>query len=80
MYSERNKKSLEFFVYNVSWLRNHYGIKKKTMAELLGIGVGSLNKIEKGELPPRLTVEIIFNIQNYFGIHPKELFERKLGI
>ncbi len=64
----------EIFMFNVVWLRKEYGLSKKKMAKILGISAGTLNKIEKGELPPRLSVEIVFNIYNYFGILPKNQF------
>lgn len=79
MENEANKIACENFTYNVSYLRKHYGLSKKKMAELLDIGVGSLNKIEMGELPPRLSVEILFNIYNNFGVHPKDILGRQLG-
>lgn len=78
MKSEVSKKEWENFVYNVTWLRKHYGISKKKMAALLGIGVGSINKIENGELPPKLSIDIIFNIQSCFGIHPKDQVGQRL--
>ena len=48
------------------------------MSELLGIGIKSLNKIEKGEVPPRLSANVIFNIWRYFHIRPKDLLGGKL--
>lgn len=40
----------------------------------MGIGVASLHKIERGEMPKRLTVEVIFQIEKEFGIPPKDQF------
>ena len=64
---------LEMFCYNIKEIRRHYGIPKKKMAELLGIGVGSLNQIEQGVIPSRLTVEILFAVQKQFKITPDVL-------
>ncbi len=64
----------EIFMFNVTRLRKRHGLTKKEMAKTLGISVGTLNKIEKGELPPRMSVEIVFNIYQHFGIHPKNQF------
>lgn len=64
----------EIFMFNVKWLREKHGLSKKEMAKILGISVGTLNKIEKSELPPRLSVDIVFNIYQHFGIHPKNQF------
>ena len=47
------------------------------MARLLHIGVASLNKIENGELPPNLSIEILFQIHKHFHIRPNQLlYER----
>ena len=37
----------EIFMFNVKWLREKHGLSKKEMAKILGISVGTLNKIEK---------------------------------
>lgn len=58
MIGEEYDRQLENFVHNVVWLRKHYGISKKKMAEILGIGVASLNKIEDGFLPPKIGINI----------------------
>lgn len=47
------KNNLQTFAHNVAWLRNHYGLSKSEMARIMGIGVSSLNRIEKGEIPAK---------------------------
>lgn len=79
MFSEKNKIVWENFVYNIIWIRKQYKLTKKDMAECMGIGVGSLNKIEKQVLPPRLSVRVVFNIEDSFGIPAKDLMGVKLG-
>lgn len=69
---------MEIFLKNVVWLRRHNGISKKRMAELLGISTVSLNKIENGEMPKRLGVEIVFKIYDVFKILPKNQFALEL--
>ena len=64
--------------YNLIWLRKHYGISKRQMAYLLHISVGSINKIERGELPPNLNVDFLFLILKYFHIRPNELLYRQI--
>ena len=51
------------FLHNVIWLRKHYGLTKKAMAEKLGISLWMLNKIENGELPPGLQIDVLFLIR-----------------
>ncbi len=71
------KNELENLLYNIVWLRKHYNLSKNKMAKILGISVYSLNKIENGVFPPKLTVKIFENLQTHFNIHPKNIFERR---
>lgn len=71
-----DKTELEVFAHNIVWLRKHFRLSKKRMAELLGIGLWSLNQIERGVVPPRLTVAVLFMVQRQFGISPNMLFNR----
>jgi DNA-binding XRE family transcriptional regulator len=70
---------IDIFLYNIAWLRKHHGLSKKEMAKRLDIGLWSLNKIEKGELPPRLRCDIIFAVHQNFGIPCVILLDKRLG-
>ena len=70
---------VEILLHNIRWLRKHHGLSKREMAKRLGIGLWSLNKIEKGELPPRLHCDILFAVQRVFGVSCEELLESHLG-
>lgn len=59
---------IEIFLHNVIWLRKHYGLSKKEMAKKLGISVWMLNKIERGELPSNLKIDVLFDIYKEFGV------------
>lgn len=50
------QESWDIFVRNIIWLRKHYKIPKNKMAEILGIDIAALNKIEKNEMPDEVTV------------------------
>ncbi len=78
MKSEQNREEWNTLSENIRWLRKRYHLSKKDMAAILDIGIGSFNKVEKGELPPRLGVDILFNIQHYFGIQPQALLTKRL--
>ena len=78
MSKTQTEKELKNLAYNIVFLRKNRGFSKKEMTKILGIGIGTLNKLEKGEVPPRMTVIPIINIWKYFGIHPKEQFEGRL--
>lgn len=66
------------FTYNMMFLRRKYDLSKKVMAGLLGIGMDSLRKIERGVFPPRLRVSVFFEVQRHFGIRVSDLLSKKL--
>ncbi len=66
------QESWDIFVRNIIWLRKHYKIPKNKMAEILGIDIAALNKIEKNEIPDEVTVEILLNAEKFFGIPIKD--------
>lgn len=66
------------FAHNIAYLRKKNGLTKKEMAKLLGIGEGSLSKIEKGECPEKLNLRIVYDIERLFGISPSEQFLREI--
>ena len=59
MENTSSKTAFENLSHNIIWLRKHHGYSKRKMAELLGIGLWSLNRLERFEIPPKLTVDII---------------------
>ena len=64
----------EIFCNNIRILRRRYQLKKPQMARLLHISVASLSKLEEGEIPPRLSAEVIFFIYQHFQIKPTDMF------
>lgn len=70
---------IEIFLYNIIWLRKHYGLSKKEMAKKLGISVWMLNKIERGELPPNLKIDVLFCIRKEFGVFMSDVLSVRLG-
>lgn len=75
---DENRLQLENLICNIVFLRKHFGISRKRMAKLLGIGVATLQKLEQGILPPRLGVDIFFHIQRNFEIAPVTILTRRL--
>ena len=73
-------KEIMNFCCNVKRLREDNNLTKKQMAEICGIGIVSLNKLEQGILPPRLSAYMIIGIYNNFGIMPSDLFEKEIHI
>ncbi len=77
---QHKQNELKIFLENVVCIRKYYGIPKKRMAQLLGIGIKSLNKIEAGECPLKMGADIVFNIYKNFRITPREMFEGRLDM
>lgn len=50
-------------------LRFETKITQKEMASILGVGVGSVRKLERGVIPARLTPDAISRLYKEFGIH-----------
>lgn len=63
------------FAHNVRWLRESNGLSKREMASILKIGTKTLDRIENGECPKRLSVNIFFRIWKRFGIYPVKQLE-----
>jgi len=76
MIGKNIKDEINNFINNIAYLRKKNGLSKKEMANVLNISVYVLNKIEKGELPKKLSVEIVFNLQKYFKISPEKQFKK----
>lgn len=70
----KNSENFLLFSQHIRHIRSKTGLTQKEMAYILGIGVSTLSKIEKGVLPPRLSCSVIFRIHQHFGIPPKDLF------
>ncbi len=64
-------------LHNIKHLRISNNISKKQMAKMLGIGLKTLNKIENGEMPPKLGASVLCNISKHFNISTYKLFEHK---
>ena len=79
MNTNTNDDIMEYLSHNVLYLRKKHKITKKEMAEILGIGIKTLNKIEQGLLPPTLSVEVLFSIREHFGIPLSFQVSAKLG-
>ena len=78
----QRKTCCESFVYfseNILQLRKMYGYSKQQMASILRVSPWMLGKIEQGILPPRLSVDILFAVQEHFGISPSKQLSQNLA-
>ncbi len=71
-----NRREVIIFLENIKRLREEKGYSKREMAKRLKIGLYSINKIESGELPPRLSIDVLDNIEKEFKIYPADMFKK----
>ena len=63
---------MELLCHNIRSIRKHYKLSQKAMAKQLHIGVKTLSRLEQGEIPPMLGVDILFYIHKCFGFTPSQ--------
>ncbi len=68
-------KKVQTLCRNLVHLRKKAAMTQKEMAALMGIGVSTLRKLESGQLPPRLGMDVIFALCDAFSISPGSLFQ-----
>ena len=73
--SERSLRQIHNWMNLVKNLRKQHRLSQKEMAQLLGIGVGSLRKIENDSIPLRMSVDVVFKVHAVFGILPEDQFK-----
>lgn len=67
---EKTNSEMQIFFHNIRFLRKQNQLSKTEMAKILGISVSTLNKLENGEMPPRLNMSVFYQIHRHFGIAP----------
>lgn len=73
-----NSRELATLCRNIRYLRISHGLSKKKMAEIMGIGVRSLNRMERGDFPSGIGISVFFRIHRTFGVLPSRLVSEEL--
>lgn len=63
------------FARNFLFLRRENKLTQKQMAEKLKTSIYTVRKIEHGTVPKKLSVKLLINIYQTFGVCAKELFK-----
>lgn len=66
------------FACNISRLRKERGISKTELARELKICWSSMMKLENGEVPPRMGVEVLFRASRFFNVSVPSLFRNRV--
>lgn len=70
-------QTIQIFCQNIRTLRKATGLSIKDMAKRLRIGPKTLSSLERGILPPRLSCEILFRIEDEFGVKPRDMIAER---
>ena len=62
------------FCHKLRFYKIKYDLTQKEMARMCKIGVASMSKLLRNEIPPRLSVECVFNLAKALDIEVKDLF------
>ena len=72
------EEMLNNFMHNVAFLRKTLGLTRCEMEKRLKITTASLEKLENGTMPPKMSMKVLSRIWDAFGIPPKALLNCRL--
>lgn len=68
-----NRQEAINFCKNVTLLRKQHGLTQVQMAAILDVGVGTVRSLERGILPPRLTIAVLLRVYDHFHVLPSRM-------
>lgn len=72
------KRELQIFCENIKYLRSANNLSKTTMTKKLGVCKKTLESLEKGVVPKRMSYKVLQNIYSNFGIKPDDILSNIL--
>lgn len=73
------EKEVHIFCENVKYLRSANNLSKTAMAKKMGVCRKTLESIEQGIVPKKMTCKVLFNIYTNFGIEPPDMITNTLS-
>ena len=70
---------IRIFCNNIKALRQQNKLTKVKMCKILRISTRSLNMIENGILPPKISCEVLIRACRYFSIFPKDILSENIA-
>lgn len=64
---------------NIICLRKRHHLSRRRMAQIMGVGIATLARVESGELPRRMKASALLNLSNYFHFSTDELLHDDLS-
>ena len=72
------KNDFSIFCDNIKMLRQRNNLTKTEMCKIMRISYHSLQMIESGVLPPRMSCEALIRACRYFSVSPKDMLSRNI--
>ena len=61
-------QQLQSLCRNVAYLRKKHGLTQSQMANIMGVGIGTVRSLERGIVPPRMKACVLCRLHDYFHI------------
>ena len=72
------RNDIQIFCDNIKLLRQRNNLTKTEMCKILRISNHSLQMIESGVLPPRMSCEVLIRACRYFSVSPKDILSQNV--
>lgn len=69
---------INYFSDNIYYLRKLHNLTQREMARILGVSVGTLSRLEKGDDTVRVYGRIVLRICERFGVTAEELLVSRM--
>lgn len=74
-----NDEYQDILMHNLNYLRQKHGLSQRKMARILGVGTGTVRKIEQSIWPHGLSASAVFNAAVHFGVRTYILLSIRLN-
>ena len=76
---KQTEDAIRCLSHNVRWLREYHRLSRAGMAAMLRITEQELGEIEGGSIPDDLPIDVLGDIQRFFGVRVSDQFGQYLG-
>ena len=72
----KSETSLMIFCKKVAFLRALFQLSEAEMADIMGISVRTLRRLERCDSPSRLGIDVLIKLNAYFKLRPSAFFTK----
>ena len=71
----RKESWKQILCQNIGYLRKKNNLSRTQMAKIMGVTIKTLDSIERGVIPQRTNINLLYNLHRYFDIPMQDLLE-----